>query len=117
MLIRRRFAIYIYNMRHSKLTAEEILKAEQAADDRRRSRAKGYKKMRERDAGGARLSNGVIIEWGRDNQVWETETSDGKPITVVLAGSGIPEGMFRLTVGREVRLFNAEEFRRHLRWV
>lgn len=92
-------------MRTSKLTAEEVVQAERSKDERVHSRAKGFAKMKERDAGVARLTNGVVMHWGQQ------------------------DGAFALTIpsyhepgrSREVEprmvVFDAEEFRRSLRWV
>jgi hypothetical protein len=90
-------------MRTDKLSAEEILKAEKVADDHKRGRAKGFEKMRERDA-----NHGVLHEYiGKAREVhmlW------GEP------------GMFALDVRlygdkSVVLVFDADEFRRLLRWV
>lgn len=98
----RSFAIYIYNMRHPKITTEEILEAEKSKDDRQRSRVKGFDKMKERDAGFGRL---------RDYQ--------GKAQEIYLLWGY--EGKFKLDIrlygGETVELvLDAEEFRRYLRW-
>lgn len=96
MVKRASFAIYIHNMRRSKLTEDEILKAEKAKDDRQHSRAKGFSKMKERDAGVAQLSNGMYMLWP----------------------PRAPEGKFVLKRPCEQgEIFDAEEFRRNLRWV
>lgn len=97
-------------MRVGNLTHEEILKAEKAKDDRIRSRNKGFSKMHERDAGEARLGNGVLMYW----PVPDPEAPD-KGIHVY--PRRVPEGKFVLKLGDESYLFDAEEFRRHLRWV
>lgn len=107
----------MYNMRYSKLNAEEILKVEQAVDNRRRSRNKGYSKMKERDAGVAVLNNGAVLMWPSPPGVSEWVHPDTKEKITITMFSRAPEGMFRLKMGQEERLFDAEEFRRHLRWV
>lgn len=97
-------------MRTSDISVEEVEKAEQAVADRVESRKRGFAKMHERDAGGARIRNyigGEIIMY------WPTvrEPEDGEAMRVV------PDNMFLLVVdGKEV-LIDAEEFRKHLRWV
>jgi hypothetical protein len=114
----RSFAIYIYNikrrgdsnLRHGKLSADEVLRAEKARDDRIRSRNKGFAKMHERDEGMALLNNGVLMLW----PVVEPEASD-KGVHVY--PRRVPEGKFVLKIGEETRLFDAEEFRSFLRWV
>lgn len=110
MLNRRSFVIYIYNMaRYGRLTAEEINKAEKARDDRLRSRKKGFSKMHERDEGQALLNNGVTMHW----PVVEFDAPD-KGIHVY--PRRVPEGMFVLEFDGQSYLFDAEEFRRYLRW-
>ncbi len=104
------FAIYIYNMRRGKLTSDEVLKAERARDDRLRSRKKGFSKMHERDAGMAVLDNGVVMHW----PVVEPEFPDKGIHTYPRR---IPEGTFVLEIEGQNYLFNAEEFRKCLRWV
>lgn len=97
-------------MRVGKLTHEEILKAEKAKDDRIQSRNKGFSKMRERDAGEARLDNGVLMYW----PVPEYEAPD---TGIHVYPRRVPEGKFVLELGDESYLFDAEEFRKWLRWV
>jgi hypothetical protein len=98
-------------MRHQKTSAEEILKAEKAVDDRRRSRSNGFEKMSERDAGHAKLHN---YNGGEVRMLWhipKDRREDG------LVYSGIPDGMFGLELNDQLLVFDAEEFRRQLRWV
>lgn len=87
------------------MTSDEILAIEKAADDRRQNRRNGFELMDIRDQGWHRLSNGVTISWHTpkptgDNYIWRY----------------IPEGTFELQVNGEKILFDAEEFRRWLRW-
>lgn len=98
-------------MRSSKLSAEEILKAEKAKDDRKRSRGRGFSKMRERDSGHALLSNGAWISWNIPGE-WSDEVNGISTFT----GNNVPPGMFLLQIGNEKKLFDAEEFRKWLRW-
>lgn len=86
-------------MRQSRLTSEEIIKAEQEADERKRSRANGYSLMKVRDRGYAELrtyysSPRAKMRWGVDDS-----------------------NFFELTIGKEKAVFDAEEFRKYLRWV
>lgn len=97
-------------MRASKLSIDEIVKAEKAKDDRQRSRAKGFSKMHERDEGMVRLSNGVLMMWPVPEPEYPDKGAHVYPRRV-------PEGMFVLKLGDESYLFDAEEFRRSLRWV
>ena len=87
------------------------MKAEKAKDDRRISRNNGYSMMDQRDAPFARLHNfngsDVIMEW----HVPKEQREEG------LGYSGISSGMFSLKIGKELVMFDAEEFRRSLRWV
>lgn len=86
---------------------EEITLADRA--DRRRV---GYALMGARDAGSFRLSNGVIMRWPAPDQ----RVSIGNDVYLVVP-NGVPEGHFKLTVGGRDFTFEAEEFRRYLRWV
>jgi hypothetical protein len=97
-------------MRVGKLTHDEILKAEIAKDNRIQSRKKGFSKMYERDEGMVKFSNGVLMLW----PVPEMEAPD-KGIHVY--PRRVPEGKFVLKLGDESYLFDAEEFRKCLRWV
>lgn len=105
------FLFIFTTMRHAKVDAEEILKAEKAKDDRQRSRKNGYSMMSQRDAAYARLRNfnggDVIMQW----HVPKEQREDG------LGYSGVPDGMFSLKIGKELVVFDAEEFRKYLRWV
>lgn len=80
-------------------------KAELAEAERRERRAVGFDLMHVRDQGGARLSNGAIMEWHVDNP------EPYKPYR------NVPAGYFVLTINGEHALFNAEEFKEFLRWV
>lgn len=99
-------------MKQSKLSGEEILAAEKAKDDRKQSRGRGFAKMDERDSGGAVLRDynaggPVLIYW----HVPPERREDG------VAYQHVPEGMFSLKVDNKIIAFDAEEFRRWLRWV
>lgn len=92
-------------MKRTQLTGEEILKAEQAADARRKHRAGGFRLMKDRDAGSHRLSNGVLMNWHTpkpegENWIWRY----------------IPEDSFELEVDGKRILFDTEEFKKWLRW-
>ena len=93
-------------MQKSKLTAEEILTAEKAKDDRVQSRKRGFAKMSERDRGWMRLSNDSLIIWHATPPEHLTENE-------FWAHPNIPEGMFLL----DGKVYDAEEFRKALRWV
>jgi hypothetical protein len=107
------FALYSQRMRRGSLSHEEIIKAEKAKDDRQRSRAKGFSKMHERDEGMALLSNGARMLWPVP-EVWSERSTEG---IQTANRERVPEGMFVLKIGNESRLFDAEEFRKCLRWV
>jgi hypothetical protein len=98
-------------MKRSKLTAEEIFKAEKAKDDRVESRKRGFSKMEERDASYRKLRNykggEVVMQW----HIPDERREEG------IAYSGVPEGMFILKSEKETLVFDAEEFRKALRWV
>lgn len=105
------FLFIFTTMRRSKVSAEEILKAEKAKDDRQRSRKNGYSMMSQRDAGWSRLRdyNGgrsVVMQWHTDRELEPGEIR-----------ANIPDGKFTLLVNGELVAFDAEEFRRSLRWV
>lgn len=99
--------LYIYdNMKTDrKLSRDEILAIEKAKDERQRNRRKGFSMMTVRDKGWARLSNGTAM-------LWHSEA----PLKPGEVRRNIPEGSFVLVMGGEERLFDAEEFRRWLRW-
>lgn len=104
--------LWLRQMRKGKLTSDEILAAEKAKDDRVQSRKQGFAKMKERDAGWARFSNGVIMRWHVPSS-WSEEIHGVRTLT----GNHIPEGCFILKVGKQEEMFDAEEFRKSLRWV
>lgn len=106
------FLFIFTTMRHAKTDVEEIVNAEKAKDARQHSRKNGYSMMDLRDAPFARLHNyngnkDVIMEW----HVPKEQREEG------LGYSGVPDGMFTLKIGKELAVFDAEEFRRQLRWV
>lgn len=91
-------------MRKSKLTAAEIQAAEKAVEERKQSRKSGFDKMKERDLGHARLhdynrSEEVWMHWGFDDTLFRLEIKGGKNHPALEL------------------VFDAEEFRRSLRWV
>lgn len=92
-------------MRNSKITAEDALATELAANDRKESRATGFAKMHERDKGYEHLSNGVSIIWPTRREPAEYE-----------ALRRVPEGNFVLVVDGKDYLFDTDEFRQQLRW-
>lgn len=91
--------------RRGQQTGEEILRAEQAADARKRGRANGYSLMKERDFGVAELSSGAVMSWHVP-----------KPTEGDYVWRYIPEDSFELRIKGKKYLFNTEEFRRALRW-
>lgn len=114
----RLFVIHIYNMRHGNTSAEDIMKAEMAKDQRRQNRAKGYAKMHERDKGSATFNNGVIMLWPVPMTETKGKFKVGKEtVEICTYPEEVPEGKFVLRVDGESYLFDAEEFRRCLRWV
>lgn len=89
-------------MKKAKLSSDEILTAEKAADDRKASRAKGFELMKTRDSG-----HGFLKDYGGEaREVWMLWGYDGKFKLDV-----------RLYGGKSVELiFDTEEFRKSLRW-
>lgn len=85
------------------MSAEEILTAEKAVEDRRRSRTKGFSKMKERDQNWRRLSNGVVMLWGEQEH-----------FALVIPERHVP-GQAK-AVPKQVITFNTEDFRKGLRW-
>ncbi len=97
-------------MRTAKLSEEDILRAEKAKDDRKRSRRRGYAKMEERDAGTARIRNYNGSEVRMLWHIPEDRREEG------LCYSGVSDGMFILEFAGKKLVFDAEEFRKWLRW-
>ena len=93
-------------MRRSNLTADDILKAEQAKEDRHQARKNGYSKMEERDRGYQRLSNGSSVRWHIEPE-WSEEVNGISTLEATVA-----PGVFEID-GKE---FDAEELRKWLRW-
>ena len=92
-------------MRKSKISSEDAMAAEIAANEQKENRKAGFQKMHERDRGYERMSNGVSILWPTNREPAEYE-----------ALRNIEPGTFVLVVdGKEV-LFDTDEFRQHLRW-
>lgn len=88
-------------------TFDEIQQAEQAEDDRRTGRNKGYRLMRDRDRGWARLSNGVLIQW----RIPDPLSTDQLP-DYYMFPARVPAGM----VAIDGKLYDAEDLRKWLRW-
>lgn len=113
-------------MHSAKLTAEEILAAEKASEDRRRSRNQGFAKMHERDQAVQLLSNGATMLWHvnkEDNKVLGGFTNDaGEFIEVITYPPEIPEDSFGLVLActhcktKRKYIFNLDEFRKWIRW-
>lgn len=93
-------------MRKTKLSMDEILAAEQAADNRKRSRKQGFDKMHERDQHWKRLSNDTVMLW----YVHPDQRELG------LGYEYIPEDSFALIIDGKKHVYNTEEFRTWLRW-
>lgn len=90
-------------MKKSSLTRDEILAAEEAAENRRNSRAKGFDLMKVRDTG-----HGLIRDYGgRAQEIWMLWGYDGKfKLSIRLYG------------GEDLELvLDGEEVRKWLRWV
>lgn len=90
-------------MRKSTQTAQELLQIEMEADNRRRSRAKGFAKMKERDEGWARLHEyhhnaDIKMRWDLNDQA-------------------VVDNKFALVVNGRQYILDAEEVRRWLRWI
>lgn len=93
-------------MRKEKLVVDEIQAAEKAKSDRESGRRDGFSMMKVRDLGWNWFSNGALIEWNTARPL-----GDGEARTCV------PKGSFILTIDGKKTLFDAEEFRKSLRWV
>lgn len=106
-------------MRKTSQTAQDIFKAEKSKADRQRSRKQGFAKMKERDLGEKRLSNGVVIRWCVPQNWSEPIDVNGVEICTN-TGNKIPDGYFMFDFSQVKNpskiLFNAEEFQRWLRW-
>jgi hypothetical protein len=98
-------------MRHGNQSADEILAAEKAKDDRQKSRKRGYGLMTTRDQGQVVLTNGVKMYWPVPRQ----EPPPGYK-GVWVYPRAIPENQFILDVDGKEIIFDAEEFRKWLRW-
>lgn len=98
---------------------DEILAAEKASDDRKRSRMQGFNKMHERDQAVQVLSNGVTMLWHVPkhlNEAKDTIDIDGKEVEITTYPPSIPEDSFALVMGGKKYLFDLEEFKTWLRW-
>lgn len=97
-------------MRSSELSAE-ILKAEKAKDDRKRSRSRGFSKMAERDKGWQRLKNGALVRWHVPTE-WSEDMELPNGSVIQVKDATVPPETFEI----DGKIFNAEELRRWLRW-
>ena len=105
-------------MQKAKLTFEDIEQAEKAAAARRSKRNSVFKGiMKDRDRGWFRLSNGVVMLWPVPGEWSESLVLEDGSELRTWTGNHVPEGHFVLKVGDEERMFDAEEFRKCLRWV
>ena len=90
------------------LTADEMLTAEKAAEDRKQSRKLGFNKMLERDSVMHRLSNGVMMLWSVDPKQVKLQAGGTWP--------NIPEDKFMLVIDGKEHLFDTDEFSKWIRW-
>lgn len=102
------------------MTFDEIQMAEKAKDDQKRSRAGGFGLMNVRDKGYQRLSNAVVMCWHVDKeagkQVGGYYRDNGEWVELTTYPRDVPEGKFLLDIKGKILAFDAEEFRRFLRW-
>jgi len=87
-----------------KAPKSEQEKAEIEAAERKDRRKGGFGLMAIRDRGWGRMNNGTIMVWHVDNEEAE-------------AKHDVPDDHFLLIIDGKEKLFEAEEFRRWLRWV
>jgi hypothetical protein len=93
---------------------DEIMRAEQEADNRKQGRSRGFKLMKERDAGlgGLHEKSGHI----RKTEMYWWDDPDAE--SVVFKLRVYPYKIPGINDGKAFDLiFDAEEFRRFLRWV
>lgn len=95
-------------MRKSHLSASEIEAEELEEYNRKRTRKRGYSMMSVRDRGYSILNNGVKIVWPVAGE-WSEEQGGIQ----TKSGTGVPTGHFKL----DGKLYDADDFRRFLRWV
>ncbi len=88
-----------------KAPKSEQEKAEIEAAERQDRRKDGFGLMAIRDRGWGRMSNGVVMVWPVNDPVDKTIVN------------GVPDNHFLLDIKGNKYLFEAEEFRRFLRWV
>jgi len=91
-------------------TADEIFEAEKAKETRQKHRERGFGGMKLRDQGAQVLSNGVTMRWPVVDRDYPDDGVWVKP-------RNIPEGKFLLEIDNKEIAFDAEEFRKWLRWV
>lgn len=107
-------------MRQHTQTFDEIQEAEEAAENRRRSRNQGFKKMHERDKGVQLLSNNAVMIWHVPKELNKEEfyflDDTGQTVEIVVYPPDVPSDSFGLILDGKRYIFNLDEFRRHLRW-
>lgn len=89
----------------TKQSAAEIEELELAENNRRQTRKSGFSLMSVRDRGWIKLNNGVVLEWPVDRELLDGEVR-----------SFIPKGYFGMVTGDKKIIFDAEEFKKYLRW-
>jgi hypothetical protein len=90
-------------MRKAPKSEQEI--AEIEAAERQDRRKGGFGLMAIRDRGWGRMSNGTVMVWHVDREDDGTLRHD------------VPDDHFMLIIDGKEKMFEAEEFRRWLRWV
>ncbi len=116
-------------MKQDNLTFEEIQAAEEASENRRRSRNQGFQKMHERDQAVQLLSNGAVMLWHVNTETYLSthppqafKRANGEVVEFTILPPYIPEDSFGLELNcrhckkRSKYIFNLAEFRRWLRW-
>jgi len=96
-------------MRQTNLSAAEI--ADMDDSKRREDRNRGLKAIPIRDRGYQKLSNGVGFYWHHPKR--ESEEVNG--ITTI-ATPKVPDNHFGVEIDGKMTVFDAEEFRKWLRW-
>lgn len=112
--------------RKSTLTFEEIQAAEEASDNRRRSRNQGFQKMHERDKATHLLSNDATMLWHVPRELGKEDShyidDDNKIVDITIYPPDIPDDSFGLDLKcsnckkRNRYIFNLDEFRKWIRW-
>lgn len=113
-------------MKKDNLTFEEIQAAEEASENRRRSRNEGFLKMHERDKAVQLMSNGATMLWhvpkelNKDSSWYRND--DGELTEIVVYAPDVPEDSFGLELTcknckkHSRYIFDIHEFRKWLRW-